>query len=219
MKYQAFLDRFGASVRTKNILQPGEDAPAKALRNMRPHRLPAQSEIAPEFIRLDPWEAEYLFAVAARARQGIVETGRFHGGSSFVMACANDAVPIWSIDIDPQDDDGLRRVLEGAGVGGNVELIVGDSQRTRYDRIGDFDVLFVDGDHSYDGCMADLENWYPLLSAGGHVVIHDCYDGQPSMDATFDFFARHDATAVVPAFRGPHHWWHPAGSMGHYVKR
>lgn len=219
MKYDEFLNRFGASVRTKNILQPGEEVGPKHRTNRRPHVLPPHSEIERDLIRLDPWEAEYLFRLAERARQGIVETGRLRGGSTFVLACANGAVPIWSIDIAPADDDALRSRFAATGVGERVELLVGDSGRGRFEQIGAFDFLFVDGDHSYEGCSNDLRAWFSQLTPGGHVLVHDSYPGQPVMDAVADFCREHDVDVVVPAWRTSDHWWHHAGSMAHFVKR
>lgn len=35
------------------------------------------------------------------------------------------------------------------------------------------DLLFVDGDHSYDGARADLEAWLPKVKDGGIVAFHD----------------------------------------------
>lgn len=35
------------------------------------------------------------------------------------------------------------------------------------------DLLFVDGDHSYEGARNDLENWLPKVREGGYVVCHD----------------------------------------------
>jgi predicted O-methyltransferase YrrM len=218
MNYQTFVRHFGASVRTKNIVQPGEDAAANHKVNKRAYTLPPSSEIDREFIRLDPWEAEYLFILAERSKEGIVETGRFHGGSTFTMACANPVAPIWSIDIAPQNDEKLTSVFKAQSVGNNVSLIVGDSQHSRYDQIGRFDLLFIDGDHSYEGCTADLENWFPLLSPGGHVVLHDSYYGQPVMDAVSDFFLTVPNSPMIPAFRGSQHWRHHAGSMAHFIK-
>ncbi|MCJ7653806.1 MAG: class I SAM-dependent methyltransferase [Dehalococcoidia bacterium] len=34
-------------------------------------------------------------------------------------------------------------------------------------------LLFLDGDHSYEGCRADVEFWLPHLKPGGVLVMHD----------------------------------------------
>ena len=38
------------------------------------------------------------------------------------------------------------------------------------------DLLFVDGDHTYEGAASDLTRWSPLVRPGGHVVLHDAVD-------------------------------------------
>lgn len=38
------------------------------------------------------------------------------------------------------------------------------------------DFVLLDGDHSYNGIMADLNNYYPKLKKGGYMFIHDCYN-------------------------------------------
>ena len=35
------------------------------------------------------------------------------------------------------------------------------------------DFLFVDGDHSYEGVLADLDRWGPMVRPGGVVAFHD----------------------------------------------
>ncbi len=35
------------------------------------------------------------------------------------------------------------------------------------------DVLFIDGDHTYDGCLADWRMYSPLVRPGGLVLLHD----------------------------------------------
>jgi predicted O-methyltransferase YrrM len=184
----------------------------------RRYRLPPRSGLPPEFIRLDPWEGQYLFEVARRARAGVVETGRLRGGSTFLLACANPKVRIFSIDIAPKDDAALRALMRRHDVGANVELIVGDSQQGLYPEVGDIDVLFVDGEHSYDGCLADLRNWCARLVPGGHVVLHDCYRGSEVQPATIDFL-ENEAVEIVRDPRIPAtHWQTPVGSLAHFVR-
>jgi len=35
------------------------------------------------------------------------------------------------------------------------------------------DLIFVDGDHSYEGCKTDIETWLPKLKTGGFMAGHD----------------------------------------------
>jgi Methyltransferase domain len=37
------------------------------------------------------------------------------------------------------------------------------------------DVLFIDGDHSYEGAMADWVDYSPLVRLGGLVIFHDIF--------------------------------------------
>jgi hypothetical protein len=34
-------------------------------------------------------------------------------------------------------------------------------------------MVFVDGDHSYEGCRGDIEAWTPHVRVGGVIAIHD----------------------------------------------
>ncbi len=188
-------------------------------RKGRNYRVPESAELPDFFIRLDPWEAEYLFMLASRAKRGIAETGRLRGGSTFLMACANPHVPIHSIDIAPKGDEQLQKFFERFGVGENVELIVGDSQRGDYPSIKEIDLLFIDADHSFEGCTADLENWFPKVVTGGHIVLHDCYFESPVQPAVIAFMERHDVEVIQSPYIGASHWRNPTGSLAHLRKR
>jgi predicted O-methyltransferase YrrM len=232
MDYRTFHERFGGSFRTKHLAPPdwgqwiarrlrkgGRKRVRGRVRNRVPWALPTHSGLPHEFIRLDPWEAEYLFMVASLAEAGIVEIGRYRGGSSFLLACANERRPIYSIDRDPQDDALVQRLLDEHQVGRNLTLIVGDSQDTDYPAIPDVDLLFVDGDHSYEGCTRDLERWYPRVLHGGHVVLHDCYFGSDVQAAVIDFTRNRDVHHVCWPYAIASHWRAPQGSLAHFVKR
>lgn len=45
-------------------------------------------------------------------------------------------------------------------------------------------MVFIDGDHSYEGCKADIEAFFPLLLPGGILAVHDFLKGdlQPDPD-------------------------------------
>jgi predicted O-methyltransferase YrrM len=41
------------------------------------------------------------------------------------------------------------------------------------------DLVFVDGDHSEQGCELDWLSWSPFVAPGGRVVFHDARAGEP----------------------------------------
>lgn len=170
------------------------------------------------FVLLEVCEVEYLYALARYAKHGIVETGRFHGGSTLLMSAAAPDIPIWSIDIAPQDDHALKGYMSTLGIGQRVRLIVGDSTHD-HPEVTDFDLLWIDGDHSFSGCLGDIKRWWPRLRPGGDMLLHDCYLGSEVMDAVSEFLrTASDASVVIGAVNPRAYQRLPAGSMCHIRK-
>ncbi len=74
------------------------------------------------------------------------------------------------------------------------------------------ELVFIDGDHSYDGCMMDLENYWSKLIVGGILMVHDVFDtsGQqcePEVNKAFMDFASNHTNEFVPDdwYCGPIH--------------
>ena len=68
-----------------------------------------------------------------------------------------------------------------------------------------FDLVLVDGDHSYEGGQADLENVWPLVRWGGAIVFHDItHPAHPYLLACFDEFvqARNAPHEIIKADYG-----------------
>lgn len=42
-------------------------------------------------------------------------------------------------------------------------------------------VLFIDGDHSYEGCKRDIEAWFPHMKEDGVLLFHDCDESSPGV--------------------------------------
>jgi predicted O-methyltransferase YrrM len=120
----------------------------------------------------------------AAGRTRIVEIGVWHGVTTSVLrrAMAADGV-IWAVDPFPRGQLGFsfqRRIArsEVARVrNGTVRWVrtTGEDAATRYRREGApaVGMIFIDGDHSYEGLAGDWFAWSPLVARGGVVCLHD----------------------------------------------
>jgi cephalosporin hydroxylase len=110
----------------------------------------------------------------------VCEIGSASGGTLFLFAnvCCSDAL-IVSIDL------GLtfERSAVHSHIGNGQQQLVSIRADSRAPetirrvrsllRGHKLDLLFIDGDHSYDGVKADFNNYSPLLREGGLIVFHD----------------------------------------------
>jgi predicted O-methyltransferase YrrM len=128
--------------------------------------------------------SELLHLARRRASlRAILEIGTDSGGTLFLLARAaeSDAI-IATIDIGHPERAVLYRAF--ARNGQQVEMIHGDShQPNTRDRVGrlfvdrELDMLFIDGDHSYNGVRRDFELYSPLVKKGGIIALHDIVHG------------------------------------------
>lgn len=124
-------------------------------------------------LRMDFDEAGYLFKIARSIKDGnILEIGRYAGGSTILLATAIESKSrLTSIDKNPQNDDELKKILKESGLLKKVNLIVDDS--TSVSKEQKFDLIFIDGDHTYDGVKRDYEYWRGALKTEAHLIFHD----------------------------------------------
>ena len=62
------------------------------------------------------------------------------------------------------------------GFSSRAEPVVSDSlaaARQLEAKRGAVDFIFIDGDHSYDACKADIRAWAPFVKRGGVIAFHD----------------------------------------------
>lgn len=62
-----------------------------------------------------------------------------------------------------------------------------------------YDVVYIDGDHSYGGCYGDLINYASLVKHGGYLVIDDC---NTEMSMPFGFFQ-----GIEDVYKAKAEWW------------
>lgn len=105
----------------------------------------------------------------------VLEVGSAFGYSAIAMALAG-ASQVMAVD--PHwAHNSLGQMKSNAiayGVAGPVDCLVGTS-REILPALSDasFDLMFIDGDHTYDGCAYDIMHGFRLVRPGGHIAVHD----------------------------------------------
>lgn len=120
----------------------------------------------------------------------IVNIGAGGGTSGLAFMEARDDVRLHTIDIQKESSpfgclDAERTVFVQAGFpreGQEHWQIHGDSKKVDFGT--PVDMVFIDGDHSYEGCRGDIEAWFPRLKWGGVMAIHD-YEKQKRFNDQF----------------------------------
>ncbi len=107
-----------------------------------------------------------------------LEIGTYKGGSAAIIVAALDEVGVAESTLTCVSlNDGVRpnrklwKTLEH-----KAKIHLGDSHKvlpkwkltTNYC----FDFVFIDGDHSYEGCLSDIINSVELMESG-HILLHD----------------------------------------------
>jgi len=106
----------------------------------------------------------------------VINIGALAGCSSVAMLRgARDIADfhLWSIDVKTRSQE--MRYAEQCGLADPTRFtqICGDSKivgRTWQSKVH---LVFIDGDHSYEGCKGDIEAWEPHIVESGYLVVHD----------------------------------------------
>ena len=85
---------------------------------------------------------------------------------------------------DRKSHDHVHQRLNQLGHRGKRVYLDGDSTKLIPTLVQGFDLVHIDGDHSYEGCKADLRNCWPLTERW--LVIHDMFFGEVR-NAVFQF--------------------------------
>lgn len=64
-------------------------------------------------------------------------------------------------------------------------------------------LLHIDGDHSYEGVRADIENYVPLVKQGGYILFHDYTNaGIPGVQKAVDELMMNDKFEYIGTYGG-----------------
>jgi len=147
-------------------------------------------------------ERGFLFQLACDAPAGaqVVEVGSWMGASTCFLAAGlkGEGAKVHAVDnfqgLSTCGEDaawynrhfrrlGANSTLEifranfaALGLSARAEPVVNDSiaaARAMASRHGSIDLIFIDGDHSYEACKADIAAWAPFARRGGVMAFHD----------------------------------------------
>lgn len=140
------------------------------------------------------WELkEFLLRVQHLQPKRVMEIGTFHGGVFFLLTRVSSQEGTFiSVDLpggaggDDMLDKNIPLLRQWAAPSQNLHFLREDSHRPEtlemVKRIlgeSQLDVLFIDGDHSYEGVKKDYEMYAPLVRSGGLVGFHDISVKEP----------------------------------------
>lgn len=158
-------------------------------------------------------EETHFLLTRARNMRTIVEIGSYRGKSCALLALGS--APNGHVTaIDPHlsttgagatnynaiDERVFHETMTRHNVTDRVLHIVQTSHEARSHWPNDkpIDLLWIDGDHSYEGLTTDLTDWAPLVRPGGLLAAHDYTHRESVRDAWRDYFSIVDGWHASP---------------------
>ena len=146
-------------------------------------------------------ELKLLLGILSRLKPKVIlEIGTAQGGTLFLFArIADPNAELISIDLPGQEMGtgyGRWRIplyKAFARPGQRIQLFQADSHlHETFDRVTtafgptEVDLLFIDGDHTYEGVRKDFDMYSPLVRDGGIIVLHDIVHHPPEARCEVD---------------------------------
>ena len=123
------------------------------------------------------YASDTRFGHESGVRGTIINIGVEHGASLICLRAGNPTARLIGVDIDTSKNQATTAKLikmDSGELGKNWHL---------HTKNNEIDLLFVDGDHSYEGVVRDLV-WTTYVRPSGYVIFHDCYDWPPAPPKT-----------------------------------
>lgn len=177
---------------------------------------------------LTPSEANGLLEIAGllKADSSVVEIGSWKGKSTFCIGMGLRKGTIYCIDpFNAAGEEGSKEIYEKTKGEKTlldqfknnmkslprkveIEILKGYSHEFIHSINHKIDFLFIDGDHSIEGCKFDYLNYYPMLKEGGFLAFHDYDSSRKDLGPTwvienlvnqnkeFEFYKKFDSLMV-----------------------
>lgn len=133
-------------------------------------------------VEIGSWKGKSTFCIAKGLKKGkVIAIDPFNGDAS------NDEGSRNEYNEKKGGDDLLRIFINNMEAGKLMDKIIikkGYSQQFA-DEISAIDFLFIDGDHSIEGCKADYEMYASKIKPGGFLAFHDYYENRKELRPTF----------------------------------
>jgi hypothetical protein len=124
-------------------------------------------------------EAALLWKAVRATAGNIIEVGRNHGGSTVLLTAASPGRTIHSIDIAPDHSPLADEYLKRPENSKRLRLLTADSRQSLPGVECGF--LFIDGDHSFAGVLADvMAHWNALKDMEGKPGLAAFHDALPN---------------------------------------
>lgn len=103
-----------------------------------------------------------------------LEVGVASGGTTFILNNFFKFEKVVLIDDNKHPKSKFRKsILEGIPIkemiGRSDEKRIIDSTKD----IGPYDLIFIDGDHTFEAVNRDVNNYFPMIKKGGYIALHD----------------------------------------------
>ena len=198
------LQRIGEAARTLKGIAPIVNPPGASLRQ-------AASAIHGDIEAIDGWlmpeEAEALYRLARRFGAVILEIGTFRGRSATVLISGALSRRRWkpaqffTLDINPSTHSIAIEPLKQRGLADSAVFFHGTLSDFRQQFAICPTLVFVDGDHTYEGAAADIALLSTLLRPGVPVVFHDYLNSDtPGVSRAGDQWCRDGFAKMVRTF-------------------
>ena len=129
-----------------------------------------------------PWEILKVKKIVKRRHPiKIVEIGCLYGGTLAIwLECLVDSPDAVVVGIDP-DIDKVREYVSDSRLVLVNELSRSQRANLAVKQLSPIDVLFIDGDHSYEGSKFDFLFYGRMVKDGGLIILHDIVTFRPEV--------------------------------------
>lgn len=123
---------------------------------------------------LNPYEIEIICKIAkSKNPLNYLEIGTFEGRTTANIAQnVSENCRIFTINLPPTKKKSfeLGRFINKSPFKYKINQIICDSKKVNYNDLPNFDMIFIDGDHSYEGVTNDTKNTLTKLKDDGIII-------------------------------------------------